>query len=255
MPADDDIARLEAIAFRAWPAATAVPHRGMLLRATGGDSRRANSAALHACETGLAIDEAIDAAEDFYAQHGLPPRFQVGPLTPAGFDAALGRRGYALAAPVSVQTATLAEVTRRCEHGPTAGVRAEVLAAPDARWIDLEVSRGRYADIADTFLRSMKGLGDRAGFGVADLDDVAASACLLVHEGDVVVLSAMRTAPELRRRGAARALMSSAAAWGAARGASVAYLQVERDNTAALRLYQRLGFTPRYPYHYREKAL
>ena len=46
VPSREELARFEAAAFRAWPAAEVAEHHGMLLRATGGDSRRANSAAL-----------------------------------------------------------------------------------------------------------------------------------------------------------------------------------------------------------------
>jgi predicted GNAT family acetyltransferase len=35
-------------------------------------------------------------------------------------------------------------------------------------------------------------------------------------------------------------------------GAKIAYLQVEAGNDPAERVYQRLGFTDAYTYHYRE---
>jgi predicted GNAT family acetyltransferase len=71
---------------------------------------------------------------------------------------------------------------------------------------------------------------------------------------DVVVLGAMRTLVALRRRGVARALVAAVAAWGVARGATLMYLQVERDNAVARTLYEAIGFETRYAYHYRERA-
>ncbi len=50
------------------------------------------------------------------------------------------------------------------------------------------------------------------------------------------------TDPEMRRRGIGRRLTRGLAAT----GASMAYLQVEEDNTRALKLYASLGFSEVY---------
>jgi ribosomal protein S18 acetylase RimI-like enzyme len=63
----------------------------------------------------------------------------------------------------------------------------------------------------------------------------------------------MLTVPEARRRGAARAILAALARWGANRGATRAYLQVEHDNAPARALYEASGFLPAYDYHYRTK--
>jgi len=246
------VARLEAIAFRSWPAAEVRAHKGMLLRAMGGESRRANSAAVYACDADLPIDEAIAVAEAFYEARGSPPRFQLTPLAPAGLEAALARRGYSIAAPVFAETAPLTAVL---SAEGASGVSAEILPSPDDAWKEVEIARGRFADIGDSFLRALAGLGSASGFGVARVGGAVAGACLVVCDGGVVVLSAMRTLPELRRRGVARALVAASARWARERGADTAYLQVERDNAAALALYAAFGFTPAYAYHYRERLL
>jgi ribosomal protein S18 acetylase RimI-like enzyme len=46
-------------------------------------------------------------------------------------------------------------------------------------------------------------------------------------------------------------VLAALARWAAERGARRLYLQVERDNPAALGLYARAGFRERYGYHYR----
>jgi ribosomal protein S18 acetylase RimI-like enzyme len=241
------LARLEGIALRAWPAVVVRAHKGMLLRATGGESRRSNSAALHACAADLGVDEAIAVAEELYASRGMPCQLQIGPLAPPGIDDALAARGYAVAAPVHVQTAPIDELIA---VGPRASARAEITDAPGPAWIDVEIARGRFAPIADTFL-ALLGALPCAGFGVAYVDGAPAAACLATLEEDVVVVSAMRTLPELRRSGAARALLRAAGEWARARGAALAYLQVETDNAAAQRLYAGAGFATIYGYHYR----
>jgi ribosomal protein S18 acetylase RimI-like enzyme len=61
----------------------------------------------------------------------------------------------------------------------------------------------------------------------------------------------MHTLAEFRRRGLGRALLEAAARKAVQAGASTLYLQVERDNPAALSFYQNAGFVERYGYHYR----
>jgi ribosomal protein S18 acetylase RimI-like enzyme len=255
-----ELARLEAVAFGSWPASEVVAHQGMLLRATQGDSRRARSAALHACDPDLNLESAIATAEAFYRARRMPPLFQIGPLAPPGIDEALAARDYTVEAPVSAQTAPLEDVVHRAEgSSPPAGgvatspaVSAEVLAQPDTAWIEVQVVRGRYAATAGVFVGLMKTLVGRAGFGVVRVAGAIAGAGLFVQDGDVLFAAAMRTVHEQRRRGAARALLHAGAAWGLARGAKTAYLQVEHDNQAAIGLYSGAGFVTRYGYHYRE---
>ena len=62
-------------------------------------------------------------------------------------------------------------------------------------------------------------------------------------------LFGMATLPSARGRGAARSVLAALADW--ASGAEGLYLQVERDNEPALRLYARAGFTEAAQYHYR----
>lgn len=91
------------------------------------------------------------------------------------------------------------------------------------------------------------------------LSDFAANpdACLLTAEDDGVLLgyagaflsydesdiANVATAPEARRRGIARALMTALAEELRARGAARAYLEVRESNTPALTLYTALGFS------------
>lgn len=53
-----------------------------------------------------------------------------------------------------------------------------------------------------------------------------------------------------RRRGHARALLAALLRWAADRGAAVAWLHVETDNSAALALYDALGFTTHHTCRY-----
>ena len=80
-------------------------------------------------------------------------------------------------------------------------------------------------------------LGDRAR-GVAAYAD------------DWVGFRGIEVDPAHRRRGLGVAVMAALLEWGAERGATTAYLQVLGDNTPALALYERLGFSTHHAYRY-----
>lgn len=61
----------------------------------------------------------------------------------------------------------------------------------------------------------------------------------------------MATLPRARGKGAARHMLAALAGWAGAHGARRVYLQVERNNAPALRLYEQAGFGEVCDYHYR----
>jgi len=61
-------------------------------------------------------------------------------------------------------------------------------------------------------------------------------------------ISVVGVEPAHRRRGWAARITSALAAWAAAAGAQRAYLQVEKGNSAAVRLYEGLGFRTAHEY-------
>ena len=83
--------------------------------------------------------------------------------------------------------------------------------------------------------------------------DGALLACgQFAREAELVGLYDVYTAEDARGRGLSRLLCERLLALAATEGAEIAYLQVESDNEAARRVYQRLGFADAYSYHYRE---
>jgi ribosomal protein S18 acetylase RimI-like enzyme len=76
---------------------------------------------------------------------------------------------------------------------------------------------------------------------------------MAVAERGYVGLFDINTAPQWRRKGIGTQLVRTLLSWGKDHGASRAYLQVMKDNEAALALYASLGFTEAYAYWYRVK--
>lgn len=239
------IAELEARAFAAWPAAEVEPLGGWRLRATSGVTRRANSA-WTAGEAGD-LDAAIGRAEAFYAGRGLPPLFQVFPISPSGLDERLAVRGYAVDAPVAILATQLAPLA----IPPPDGVAAQVDERLGELWFGLSGGRSRFAGAQDVYRGILGRIRGRAGYALASLDGVPAATALGVCDGAWLGVFSVATLPEFGRRGAATALLRALASWAAGLGATRAYLQVERDNRIALDLYLRDGFREVYGYHYR----
>jgi ribosomal protein S18 acetylase RimI-like enzyme len=65
-------------------------------------------------------------------------------------------------------------------------------------------------------------------------------------------VSLLQTLPTARRQGLGQHVLRAMSRWAAGHGATRAYLQVEERNTAAVALYQRLGFTTHHTYLTRE---
>jgi ribosomal protein S18 acetylase RimI-like enzyme len=72
-----------------------------------------------------------------------------------------------------------------------------------------------------------------------------------VLERSAVGLYDLAVAPAHRGGGRGRALVQALLHWATEAGATSAYLQVRAQNTPALRLYESMGFTTAYGYHYR----
>ena len=243
---------VEDLAANAWPAEIVQMVDGWRLRFNWGTTRRANSVWPNADDGALTLAEKLTLVEDFYARRQAPARFQVCPAAqPADLDARLVERGYRLDAPTLVQTADLATVLGRTEGGH--GWTVQVAASLTETWFD--TYRGvEQIEAKDTIGQRgiLRRIGPATGYALATVAGQAAAVGLGVYERDWVGVFCMGTRTEFQRRGAARAVLHTLARWGQAQGATRMYLQVMAKNSGALRLYEGVGFSTLYEYHYRE---
>jgi GNAT superfamily N-acetyltransferase len=240
----DLVRRLEAIAFRAWPALEAETPPGWLQRLSHGYTKRANS--INGLDPGAEItSERIAALEAPYRSRGLPPIWRITPLTPPAADGLLAARGYLRIDDSLVQTAPI---------DGSLDVDPAVTIAPQASpaWL------GSFAELAGVsaahrpaMTRMLQSIAAPAGFAVASPATGCLGFALGVVDGDHLGVFDMLVAPAARRRGLARRILRSICAWGHARGARVAYLQVVAGNLAARPLYAAHGFETMYQYWYR----
>lgn len=236
---------LERIAADGWPGLHTELVDGWLLRAGAGWTGRANSALPLADGDGDLRHRMAQVAR-WYRAHELAPLVQVPLPAMAGLRDRLARLGWAerwgAVVLVGDIDPLLAHVGRRPDLPPIT-----VHAEPDAAWLGAYHYRGgQLPDVAVDVLRA--GASPRF-LSVVEHDEVIAICRTSVSEG-WMGLTAVEVAPQHRRRGLATHLLVGALELARAGGATYAYLQTERTNTAALEVYRRAGFVEHHHYAY-----
>ncbi|HCT80224.1 MAG TPA: GNAT family N-acetyltransferase [Micromonosporaceae bacterium] len=235
-----DPAGLERAAAEAMPAPTVKRLGEWQLRAAEGFTGRANSV-LPLGDPGLPFAEAMDEVIDFYQSQGLPPQVDV-PL-PLGRPVAraLESLGWVPMVTVLVQVIDLPELIAATPPGS-----AFIIAAEPSEQM-LSMIKGRRGGLPASAAHVLTAVPSVAFAGYQEKDVLLAMA-----RGTVtrrwLGLTFVETAPEGRRRGLAREAIGAIARWAEPEGATRAFLQVQDDNSAALALYDSLGFQAHHRY-------
>ena len=138
-----------------------------------------------------------------------------------------------------------------CTGAGTTTISSEI----DDRWLDEYAAAHGDDDVSRSRLTAYGRLLRQVDLPVAAVtarvDGTLVGIGLGVRERGWVGVYGMGTRPEVRRRGAARAVLHALAEWAHAGGAGQMYLQVEEDNAPARSLYESARFTSLYRYWYR----
>ncbi|MFJ1542870.1 GNAT family N-acetyltransferase [Micromonospora chalcea] len=250
------VVALELAADEAWPA----PVRGRLgdwrLRWADGWTGRANSA-LPVGDPDRPLPAALDAVQRWYAERGGTALVNTPLPLAAPVGAELDARGWAARPPVLVQTVPLRALAAgladapEADTPPTAGPDGAppvtLAGAPADDW--LAIAAGRKGGLPDAARHVLTAV-DRVRFAELRVDGrlLAVGRGTVTGEGRWLGVSLLEVLPEARRRGFAVAIVRALAGWGAAEGATRAFLQVEQSNNGAVELYRRLGFTTHHTY-------
>jgi GNAT superfamily N-acetyltransferase len=234
----------ELLAARAWPAFESIDYDGWELRFAGGYTKRANSVNPH-FGSSLPVAAKIAHCEALYEQRGLPTIFRLTPFSqPPDLDTILADAGYES----FDHSLVMATAMDRASHFATSSVSP---VSEDAWFEAFDQLRG-LEPIQRAVHRRIVESSDGERYPVVSLRGGKACACGLgVLVGDVACLFDLFTADAHRRQGHGAAVVASILEWASSHGARRGLLQVERENTPARRLYERLGFTVAYPYWYR----
>lgn len=231
----DERKRMERAHVAAWPALRTAELSGWLWRCSGGGSQRANS--VSAIDfTGADPAHAIDEAEQLYRSAGAPPRFQTFDETsPPDLPSILAARGY-----------RRTESTTTMFKTPADGTAPPDVEIRDRAWDAwLQVYLTGITENRRTINRQiLSRVPPRSAFFAAARNGRLVSTALCVVSHRCAVIECVATAPDARRQGSARRLLNAVEHWATGQAADLLGLQVVSDNTAAIGLYQGLGFVP-----------
>lgn len=243
------VRRLEAVGFRAWPAATVVYDGSWQLRLTPGHpSRRLNCMVPLDPSDFKDLPTRIEKAEAVFARNGRPLVVRQSPLCPPQLLRFFETNGWSPAGETLVMAAELADIDfgEAMDHLPTHDIHRFTEAC-------LKVDRDRQTT-HETLSSILTAIKPPAGlFLIEDERTGPVAVTLCVQDNDMAGLSQVVVAQSQRRKGIGREIVASALRWAKVRGAKQAWLQVLADNTAAINLYLSMGFREAYRYRYWRK--
>lgn len=242
-----EIRELETAAAHGWPGTDRVTVDGWLLRAGGGWSRRANAAVPLAFGVTAHV-ATLSVIRRWYDDHGLPTTIAaVDRVLPAG------------AVPEGTEGVRMAVMTRDIRLAPRdAAVAVEVSATPTDDWLATVIGhRGEVVDpaVAAEVLSAV--VDGTLLFASVTVDGtlVATGRGAITRSAEAAPtwlgLSCLWTHPDHRGHGLGTAVVTALMQDARDTGCDRAYLQVEQDNAAAIRLYRRFGFVRHHGYGYR----
>ena len=238
-------------ALDSWPAVEVERVGDWVLRASAGFSARANSALLLG-DPAAPWDEAVSRVVAFYDRRELPVWVQAMDGS-VELDRLLDE-GWVTARPGEADTgfylAGVARVARAVRRLlPPAPPPVTVDGRASDAWLADDERALRHRDAARAVL---EGPGQVAFASVDEAGVVVAKGRGALSPGSDpwLGISDVWVHPGHRRRGLAAVVLASVLGWAAEQGAATAYLQARQDNTAALALYERLGFTRHHSYRY-----
>jgi ribosomal protein S18 acetylase RimI-like enzyme len=240
------IRRLEHIGLATWPALEQHTDGSWVLRTARGVTSRSNSVSPLGPPS-RNLKASLGDAERWYATQGLPCRFRLTDLAPTELETTLGARGYRRENAVDVMTRRIGDAS---EPGD---VRIDP--APSARWFEALMSRRFPHGTDPVVVRSMLArLPTPTAYAELEAAGEVAAMGMSVVWDDAVAIYVMHTARHLRGSGLGTQVLQALQAWGRSNGATMAFLQVQTENTPARAFYSSHGFGPEYQYWYRTQV-
>ena len=195
----------------------------------------------------------MQTAEEFYRRRGRPVQYKISPAAlPTNLPDVLQVQGFQPYTPTMVQIASLTDMPGEAPLPSNVGVTISDTLTDS--WFQAYTTAAAYAPES---LPVRRGILSRVGpsgcFALLHADGLVAATGLGVVERGWMGVFCVVTFPQFRRRGFARQIMQSLAAWAVSQGAHSTYLQVEEKNAPAITLYANLGYKKLYSYVYLAK--
>ncbi|MEM6464310.1 MAG: GNAT family N-acetyltransferase [Pseudomonadota bacterium] len=242
------VRRLEAVGFRAWPAASIQYDGSWQIRLTAGHpSKRLNSVNPLDPSDHSEIELRVAKAAQKFRAYGRPLVFRQSPLAPKQLDSFFDSENWRRFDETRVMMAHIGslDLDDAMDQLPIREI---------GRYVDSSIRvHARDPALRPGLTEVLNAIRPETGFFViedADAGPVATALC--VHDGDMAGILELATRADMRRKGYGREVVTTALRWARIRGAENVWLQVEAANKAAVRLYERFGFGEVYRYVYRQ---
>ena len=248
MNAQPSISLLEELSLNAYPGAGQVHYDGWALQVSPGHWRRANSVqVMH--PSSRPLEEKIAYCEAFYGARSKRTIFKLTRESAPALEPLLEARGYEQDPETSVQIIALPAAY---PFESFTGVTAQISLTDAYAEAFYRIHHFDDADREPWKVIQEKILPLMGYLGLWVEGEMIASAIGVVERGWLGVFG-VGTLPAFQRQGYGLHIMRALMAWGAEQGATHSYLQVMRNNPAALALYERLNYHEAYRYWYRQK--
>ncbi|MGF0539694.1 GNAT family N-acetyltransferase [Agrobacterium sp. ES01] len=240
------VRRLEAVGFRAWPAASVQYDGSWQVRLTGGhSSKRLNCIVALDPSDGRDIAIRLEKASRKFVSYGRPLVVRETPLTPPAMIGEMRSSGWERFETVIVKTCDLAalDLPETMDHLPNHDI---------GRFVDASLTlSGEGSSFKPGLAEVLSAIKPPLGlFTIERPQEGPLAAALCVQDNDLAGIMALMVSAARRGEGIGTEILSAALRWARVRGARMAWLQVEENNTAAEALYKKLRFVEAYRYHY-----
>ncbi|MDE1156922.1 MAG: GNAT family N-acetyltransferase [Neorhizobium sp.] len=240
------VRRLEAVGFRAWPAASTAYDGSWQVRLTGGHpSKRLNCVVPLDPSDHSDLDLRLEKARKRFDSYGRALTVRETPLAAPQLIDHLRACNWQVVETVDVMTVDLTSLAlpEMLDYLPShdVGRFVDAILAVDK---DVGASKPAIAEI----LSSIK--PPSAFFIKEDPSDGPVAVALCVQDNDLMGLMSFAVAPQRKRNGIGTEILASALRWARISGARSAWLQVVSDNEPAIGLYRKFGFRKAYDYRY-----
>ena len=240
--------QVEETCLNAWPALRQVFLDGWVLRFSEGLTRRANSANPLRADCSC-TDALIPVCEALYRRQLLPTIFRVPSIIDPDLDDRLDALGYGREGESCVLYGDIDAVASARDP------EVQLSAHPTEEWFRaMRELQNHSIEQSGIYRRIVGAIVIPAAFAALAIGgEFVALAYGALHNG-LLCYESVITDVRRQRRGYARRVIATLAAWAKEEGARGAGLQVEAGNAPALALYDAIGLKTRlYRYHYRRE--
>jgi ribosomal protein S18 acetylase RimI-like enzyme len=247
MASSEDIKEMEYLTAQFWPARETERYKGWILNWNDGITWRANCVLPLGSIEEVQLEEAIRHVIEFYNQRGTPPAFKITEASEhEDTDKGLADMGFEKGMLTHVQTMSVDELSDLYLKVPV-----DIIKVSDDSIYTLMYESG----MGEVAIEARRGIinrieGDKGIARVMIHGKIAGVGLGVVREKWLGLFS-IRTIPAYQRRGVGWSVACALGMWGKDLGAVRAFIQVEANNTEALRLYKSMGFETMYDYWYR----